>query len=673
LNHIHVYDINMNLVAILEKAYKIGYSLETNNIWTCQFTLPLDDPKKLEVTPKRFLELWDHDKRIGMFIVQPTKTVKNQSDRSVTYNCEHVLGTLHSEVLFRYHQFTNWTTTNVLQALINMQETKHWKLGTVDFIRYFHYAWENEDSLLNALISVPKPFNESYLWTWDDTKYPFILNLVRPDDEKVDVIRYGKNLKGIEKEEDPYGIVNRIYPLGYGEGVNQLTIEKVNGGVPYLEDAESIAKYGLQKKIWVDRRFEDASTLKANGQALLDENKHPKVTVSVDCIDYELIDPYKLVKYWPAKIVGVYDEDTDTNIDLRIMKLTKSDIYGNPADIKFDLGNVREDINTTITDLEKKQLVNETYSQGATNLDSHDYVDNADPENPAVIRFFLPDSLVRINKMTLSYETSEFRAYSRATKGGGAVVSSTAAGGGVVKSTASGGSSTQTSSSGGGTTATSSSGGGSTQTSSSGGGTTSTSSGGGDHSHLVFAAAAGPAPSESNRVFHGKTSGGADHAFYLQASSGADVYTYGSSGNHSHSVTIPNHTHTINTPSHTHDVTVPNHTHDIAIPSHTHQIDIPEHSHSITLPDHTHEIEYGIYKLPDIPSVVTVKVDGNTVPITTTSVDQLDIIPYLAKDSDGRITRGRWVEVGITPNKLGRINASIISHLFLQSREGGDY
>ncbi|WP_179862906.1 hypothetical protein [Bacillus thuringiensis] len=40
-------------------------------------------------------------------------------------------------------------------------------------------------------------------------------------DKKVDEIRYGKNLKGIEKDEDPYGIVNCIFPLGYGEGVNQ--------------------------------------------------------------------------------------------------------------------------------------------------------------------------------------------------------------------------------------------------------------------------------------------------------------------------------------------------------------------------------------------------------------------------------------------------------------------
>lgn len=199
MKHLRIYDIKMNLVAILENAYKIGYEKETNNLWTFSFSLPLDDPKRFEVKPKYFIELYDHDKYIGKFIVNPKKTVKNESDQSITYNCEHVLSTFHSDVLFRYHQKTNWTTKDVLQYLIDQQEIKHWKLGTVAFTKYFEYAWENEDSLLNALISVPKPFNESYLWTWDDTKYPFTLNLVRATDEKIDIIRYGKNLKGIEK------------------------------------------------------------------------------------------------------------------------------------------------------------------------------------------------------------------------------------------------------------------------------------------------------------------------------------------------------------------------------------------------------------------------------------------------------------------------------------------
>ncbi|PAD67052.1 hypothetical protein CHH83_20935 [Bacillus sp. 7586-K] len=665
----------MNRVAILNSAIKIGYELEQNNIWTCQFTMPLNDPKCNHISPKRLIELWDYEKRIGMFIVQPQKTVKNESDRSITYTCEHVLGTLHSEVLFGYHQFTNWVTKDVLQALMDQQEEVFWILGRVDFERYFHYGWDNSDSLLGSIFDVPKPFDVPYLWDWDDSVFPFVLNLISPKDEYVDTLRFGKNLKGITKDVDPTELYNRIYPLGYGEGVNQLTIKSVNNGVPYIEDAESIAKYGLHKKIWADRRFEDPESLMASGRGLLNTNKEPKTTVSVDCINYELIDPYKIVVYGVGKILRVEDEDTNTFDDLRIMKIKRTDIYGNPADIKFDLSNIREPLETTITDLEKKQLVNETYAQGSTNIDSHDYSDNCDPSHPAVIRFYLPDDLVNVNTMTLSYETEEFRAYSQATEGGGAIVESTSAGGGVVTSTSSGGGSTQTSSSGGDSTQTSSSGGGSTQTSSSGGGTTQSSSAGGDHRHRVFRYTGDtPHTDDDLRIYSAVSNLDGSGAVSIASRGGpTDIYTDTSSGNHAHSVTVPDHTHTIQIPNHTHTVTIPAHTHTVTIPNHTHEIDIPNHSHEIKLPNHTHQIKHGIYKLSDLPTAVEIKVDGNVLPITATSGQDINIIPYLSIDSTGRINRGQWHEITITPNKLGRVNANVISRLFIQSRIGGTF
>ncbi|HDR7801305.1 TPA: phage tail protein [Bacillus tropicus] len=657
MRHIRVYDINLSLVAILERAYKIGYVKETNNLWTFSFSLPLNDPKRFEVKPKYFIELYDHDKYIGKFIVNPKKTVKNESEQSITYNCEHVLSTFHSDVLFRYHQKTNWTTKDVLQYLINQQEIKHWKLGIVEFTKYFEYAWENEDSLLNALISVPKPFNESYLWTWDDSKYPFTLNLVRATDEKVDTIRYGKNLKGIEKEEDPTGLITRIYPLGSGEGVNQLGIESVNNGLPYLQAEQSIIdQYGIHKRIWVDRKFENAQSLKASGQGLLDRYKKPLVTISVDCIDYELIDPYKLVKYDVSKVVGVYDEDTDTNADLRIMKITKSDIYGDPSNIQFEIGNVRDDIGTTITDLQKKQLVNDTYSQGSTNIDSQPFQDNCDPDHPAIIRFQIPNDVKYVNEMLLTFETLKFRAYERAIKGGGAVVASTSAGGATVGSTQAGGANVSSTTSGGATV-------GST---SAGGGTVRASSGGGDHVHKMFHGG-GIVPAEPTTIglYTAFSDPGRNTAasFYAKGT-GSSFYTHGSSGNHTHDISLPDHSHNISIPNHSHNISIPNHTHDISIPNHT---------HDITLPDHTHEIEFGIFELYETPSKVTIEVDGNTLPFDSIRGQDINLVPYLAKDNEGKLQRGRYVEIKITPNSLARINATVTGRLFIQSRSGGTY
>ncbi|MGX7627638.1 phage tail spike protein [Bacillus thuringiensis] len=674
-----LYNKQLQLKAYLENAFKISYEQQFNSIWTAAFSLPLNDLKDKEITAFDFLELFDNGKRIGMFRILPKETVKNENTKTVTYKCEHVLATLLSDVLFRYHQLSNFTTKDVLEYLLGQQETKHWRLGKCDFTRYFHYSWEHENTILGPLFSVPKPFDEPYEWTWDDSvgNYPWTLNLVKVSNEITGEIRYRKNLKGIRKEEDPTDIITRIYPLGYGEGVNQLDITKVNPTKKeYIEAPKHIIdKYGIQKYIWVDRRFENVDALFSSGQALLNKKCIPKVSYSVESIDYELIDPYKLEKYKVGKLIRIDDEELGIKVDVRLMKKGKSDVTGNPLNMSLVIGDPIEDLGTTQADLERRQKINETYSQGATNIDSHDYNDNCDPENPAIIKFFLPEDLVNINSLILTYEIEEFRAYSKATKGGGATVQSTSAGGAVVDATSSGGAVVKSTSSGGGSTQTSSSGGGVAKSTASGGGGIKTSGSGGGATKSTTRSAFAELHLMSGVPENSIGSDNWGNHLHETVIPG-DYFSHSHTVNipdHNHDVSLPNHSHNFDVPNHTHNVTIPEHAHEINIPNHTHQINIPNHSHSITLPDHNHDIQHGIYKLSEKPGRVTVKVDGNIVPVDSTSAQNINLIPYLSKDGGGKIERNKWHEVTITPDKLGRVNANIISRLFIQSRTGGTF
>ncbi|MEC1157559.1 hypothetical protein [Cytobacillus horneckiae] len=216
--------------------------------------------------------------------------------------------------------------------------------------------------------------------------------------------------------------------------------------------------------------------------------------------------------------------------------------------------------------------------------------------------------------------------YSRATKGGGA----------LVKTTKGGGATTATSSAGGGVSTSTASGGGSSQTSSSGGGTQSTTS---TRNFAQLNLLSGIPEGLSSAHVH-------------------EVQIPGDRFNHSHDISIASHTHTVNIPSHTHNFNVPNHSHDVSIPNHHHEIE---------LPDHSHDIDHGIYKLDRLPTAVKIKVDGNVIPHTATSGENIDLVPYLAKDSENKILRG-WHTVEILPNDLGRIAAQLNVQFFLQSR-----
>lgn len=688
-SYVTIYDLQMRKVAYLENATGIQYETPMNALWTASFSLPANDPKNSECQPLYFAEIFDESERLELFRILPSTLRKGSGGGIITYQCEHVLGTLLDDILFQYHTVGNlgYYTPQVVQYILQRQSVQRWKLGTIQFNHQFEYNWENEN-LLGALFSVPKPFVDEYMWTWDTTTYPWTLNLVRPSSDVQAYIRYGVNLQGIEKTVDPSNVVTRIFGLGYGEGVNQLTFADINGGKPYLDaEPEYIKKYGMMHTVFVDRRFEYPETLKARCQALLDELKQPRMTYVVQASELYALTKDPIDKFRTGTMVRVQDKEIDEDVTFRVLNVRKQDVIGAPGNVEIEIANRPQDIAGSIADLRNRQYANEVYAQGATNHNSHDFADNCDPQHPAILKFFIPDETVRINKVMLSYQSEPFRAYSKAIEGGGGIATSTAAGGESTQTSSNGGGSTQTSSEGGGISKSTAAGGRTTQTS--GPSSTQTSAPAG-YANLETHAGGdvwigNSTPHPGNKVM--EPSGVHDHGITpgtkLMGFDGNPItWSYG--GHHYHDLrqhthfysTIDHvhnmdHTHQVSIPDHTHDFSVPNHSHTVKIPDHTHTVHLPSHKHEITLPNHTHGIQYGIFQGPT-PKAVEVRVDGKIVTGLGINETEVDIIPYLAKDGGGKVRRG-WHTIEIRPDDLGRIVASVFTQIFVQSRGGGNY
>lgn len=583
---IRVYDKNLQLLALLQNVYDVGYEKEFNSITSAEFSLPGNDPKNQYCEPFNFVEIFeDGNERIDLFRIMPNQLNKNSTGVYIKYSCEHVLGTLFDDVLFKYHQTTNLNPSQTIQYLLSKQTIQHWQLGKVDFTEAFSYKWENE-LLINAILSITKPYNEEFQWTWDTTTYPWTLNLIRPSNEIKSYIRYAKNLIGIEKDTDPEGLITRYYCLGYGEGDNQLTIESVNNGLPYI-DADTQEQYGIISYFYVDKTEENPTTLKAKATAALEKSKLPCIKYKVSAADVHSITGNEIDKFDTGDLVQVYDNETGIDFCARIVRLTKPNITENPGDVKLEIAN-KEDrlITTQLASVERKQLVSDVYSQGATNIDSNDYQDNCDATHPAMIKFYIPNECVRINKCLLSYEVEKFRTYEKSLESAPA----------------------------------------SSQTSSSGGGASTTS--GGDTYYTEK-----------------------DHTSLLPVTDWANE---GTEYEHRHIIDGVNHSHTVN---------------------------IQEHNHNVNIPAHNHIINYGIYEYSDLPESVVIKVDGKTVEgVTELNRNDINIVPYLSKDGEGKITRGTFHKVEIFPctseqnlSGLARITASVVKQIFLQSRGEGNY
>lgn len=627
-----VFDRNMKRLAYLDNAMSGGYTLETNSLWTATFTMPADDPKTEYCTPLNYVEIFDGDERIDLFRIIG-EDLERSDGATRFYNCEHVLATLLNDVLFQYHQCggTGVRTAEVLNYILNRQTTRNWVLGSCDFERFFEYNWENS-TLLAALFAVPECFDSDYLWTWDTTGYPWSLSLVAPSDRLKSEIRYAKNMTEIRKSRDDTGLANRIYALGYGEGVNQLTISSVNNGLPYVEDALSIEKYGLCSSILVDTRYEVEENLKAYAEQILRESAEPYYSYEIGAIDLHRLTGDAFSRFWPGEIVRIVDDEDGVNLRARIVSVTKDDAQGDPGAVSVTIANKSKDIAGSISDLQSRALIGETYAQGATNQQVYNFSDNADADHPATMKIYIDESVVRINKMLLNIQFEPFRAFEQAIGGGGG----------------------QTTSSGGGTTT--SSGGGSTT--SSGGGST-TSSGGGQTSSGTALESSNILPNETNGQAvhnHGLSSG----AKLAIVDSSLKIVGYESfvwSGAHVH----PAHTHRIS--DHTHRVD--SHTHRVSAHTHT----VPAHTH--TVQNHTHAIQFGIYE-GQRASRATIRVDGNVLPAQS-GYDNIDIVAYLSKDDSGKIQRGTWHTIEVLPDTMSRIVGAVFSQTFCNSRGGGDY
>ncbi|QAT43434.1 phage tail spike protein [Aminipila luticellarii] len=608
---IRVYDQNMKKLAYLQNAFDIGYDLALNELWLASFSLPADDPKNIYCQPFNYVEIFDGKERIELFRIMPSSLTRNMKG-VIAYQCEHVLATLLDDVMFKYHQIGGDSigTVQVLRYILDRQTTGRWQIQECDFDRRFEYKWENEN-LLAALYSVPEVFDEAYRWEFDTTGTIWRLKLKKlPTKFKADIM-YSKNMLEIKKTVDSTKVVTRLYCLGYGEGDNQLGIESVNGGVPYLE--ANTTTYGIKASILTDRRFESPETLKAYGLSVLNELKNPYKSYQVKAIDLHRKSPEKFEKFFPGDIVRIVDKQDDIIEDLPIVSVVKSDVRGNPGAINIEVANKSKDIAGTITDLASRTRINEVYAQGATNQMVIPFADNADPDHPAVMKVYIPDTMVRINKCILNFQFEAFRAYSKAVGGGGASTESTSAGG----------NSSQTSSASLGKIQTSIN----TEWGITLPGTPDIIHDSGEHNH------------------------GIRNGSKLALADGGYVYFY-ESGKHGHLLDTP-------------------HEHDIEIPEHEHTVDIPAHTHTVTFADHTHDLEFGIYQ-GETADMVSIRVDGNLLPDIEEDQD-IDVVPYMSVDSSGKINRNTWHTIEIIPDKMTRVAANIFLQIFTQSRGGGDY
>ena len=654
----NVYDLDRKRVAVLQNAYNITEEQTINQIYTLKFDIPSTDDKIQFCQPFAYYRFGN-----GKQMYRQIKNPKQNSDISVdTITCEHVIATLCDNVMFGSHTYggKNVKTREVINYILSFQTTQNWVLGECDFDYGYEYGWEQEN-LLNALYSVPKVFVDPYMWTFDLSVYPWRVNLKKIDTSARPsyYIRAKTNLISDSAEIDYTNICTRLYPLGYGEGINQLTIKDVNDDIPYLEAPAAIKnKYGVKEKVLVDRQFEDAATLKAYAQTVLDAMTTPSLTRKFNVVDLYPLTSADIDNAECGKICKLTGDGSIAYVTKTIR------VLDDPGNLQIDLSTKATDVVAQLADLADRVRIESVYAQGATQLYQHSKDANATPDKGMIVSLYFPSEMKQINKVLLRLKLNKFRSYSQTTETNAAITKATDSNPATSKTTDTSPASTKTTSAGGNETDTSEAGGGASISTTSGPSSESTTRNGLSVSYFTTH----PASVEG-------------YSGYTDITNNYDHRHYNVLGNHIH--TIPGdllyhshqmpHTHNmeISVPAHTHTIHLPDHTHTVQIPAHNHTVQIPSHTHNVEIPAHKHNIAAGIYESGSPTGFDIYIGDTKKATVSSTSYDG-DIVTWLL-GSDGLVPRNRWIDMEIRPNDNAYVVSSVFIQGFVQSRGGGNY
>ena len=413
--YLTVYNLQLEKDWVLKNASNIIETQEINTVYSLEFTIPMNDDDMAHCQPYWYVRYGD-DGQLYRFTDQK---ITHSNGSSVTYQCEHVIATLCDDVMFQgpYIKGNNGTYTyQVLNYILGMQTKKNgvanWRLGICQPRRQFEYSWENEH-LLAALFSVPTCFSTAYMWTYDTTSYPWTVNLVEIN-ENADPDFYlmaKKNILQSSAESSNLDICTRLYGLGEGEGVNQLTIKSVNNGLPYIQSApEIIAKYGIVSRIFVDRRFQYPETLLARMQTLLHELEVPTLKREFDIVDLYDLSPDDMYKAEVGRICLLKDDNTQ----VYITKTVKN--HSIAGDMKITFATKATDMASSIADLQDRQRIEQVYSQGASQVYSFSFFGNATFDFPLDGYVYFPEDLKYLNEVKLKVMLKPFRSYSKSIK-----------------------------------------------------------------------------------------------------------------------------------------------------------------------------------------------------------------------------------------------------------------
>lgn len=310
-----------------------------------------------------------------VLVVEPSMDSSGLILKRVT--CEGKLAYL-NDTIQEYCAPKNWTTKGLLQQILKVHNarvdvSKVINLGNVQAVDANDniYVGIQYDSSWKTLVEklVKKSGGEFQFRNVNGTLYLDYLKQI--GEEKSTSIVLAKNMQSITQKIDSSSLITRLYPYGAKikakdesgnekETEERLSISSINGGKPYVEDAEYLSRYGVVEttQFWDDvNSFE---ILKSKGVAWLKENNRITVSYEIDAFDLSLID-VDSDELIVGNIYPVRNELLDIDEKLRVISRTIDVVEPHKTTLEFGskkqtLTNIQTSINQYVVETVEKNV-----------------------------------------------------------------------------------------------------------------------------------------------------------------------------------------------------------------------------------------------------------------------------------------------------------------------------
>jgi len=308
-----------------------------------RFSVAADNPAAAYLVRPNTVTVRD---RFGFYIdsfqIQETAGRRNGDATYKDVFCQSAIAQLGEEPVILYEGAAMGVGAHV-QALLDLQVRDNpITLGDIDeaILEQTTYFRVQDATILRALLHMqgllPKAVAGHF---WVDANRRLNWNVTLGNAEPYP-LPIGGGLQGIEHTTDWSQLVNRVYFYGEGEDpATRLKLSDAEGQEEdYIDDADSIATYGLSPHIHIDRRYRYADSLVQAANRILEDFAEPRINVTINALDLAKSDEFPDVD--DLRIGGIYRVvDPDQSIDTEVEVVALTIDLANPLPVTVELTN----------------------------------------------------------------------------------------------------------------------------------------------------------------------------------------------------------------------------------------------------------------------------------------------------------------------------------------------